>query len=69
MSREFDGAAKALLPDHYNFSVWAESVLWEALLDEYGAEAVLEAVEDAQDEMDDDDLLPESDWEQYELPA
>jgi len=69
VSREFDGAAKELLPDYVQFSSWAERVLWRALLDEYGEEAVLAAVEGAQDEMDEEDLLPEHDREQYELPA
>lgn len=69
VSREFDGAADRLLPDHYKFSVWAERVLWRALLDEYGEDAVLAAIEQAQGEMDDEDLLPERDREQYELPA
>lgn len=69
VSREFDGAADELLPDYVNFSTWAESVLWRALLDEYGEKAVLEAVEQTQTNMSDEDLLPENDREQYELPA
>ncbi|AAY24972.1 ORF 46 [Haloarcula hispanica virus SH1] len=69
VSREFDGAAKELLPDYVQFSTWAERVLWRALLDEYGEASVLAAVEEVQDEMDDADLLREDDREQYELPA
>jgi len=69
VSGEFDGAADRLLPDYVTFSTWAERVLWEALLEEYGEQAVLEAVEEAQDDMTDEDLLPEDDREQYELPA
>jgi len=69
VSREFDGAANELLPDYVQFSAWAERVLWRALLEEYGEAAVLEAVEETQSTMDDDDLLPEADREQYELPA
>lgn len=69
VSREFDGAADRLLPDHYKFSAWAEGVLWRALVEEYGEDAVLEAVEEAQSNMNDDDLLPENDRERYELTA
>lgn len=69
VSREFDGAAERLLPDYVTFSTWAERKLWEALLDEFGEADVLDAVDSAQSEMDDEDLLPESDREQYDLPA
>lgn len=69
VSREFDGAADALLPDHRNFSRWAERVLWRELLREYGEEDVEEAVEDAQNDMDADDVLPEDARESYELTA
>jgi hypothetical protein len=69
VSREFDGAADRLLPDHYKFSAWAERVLWEALLEEYGEAAVLEAVEEAQSDMTDEELLPATDREKYDLPA
>jgi hypothetical protein len=69
VSREFDGAADRLLPDHYKFSAWAERKLWEALLEEYGEAAVLDAIEDAQSDMDDEELLPATDREKYDLPA
>lgn len=69
VSREFDGAADVLLPEYVQFSSWAERVLWRALLDEYGEQDVLEAIEETQDSMDDENLLPEQDREQYELPA
>lgn len=69
VSREFDGAADALLPDYVNFSSWAERVLWRELLRENGEEAVEEAVEDAQNDMDADHVLPEDDRESYELSA
>ena len=69
VSGEFDGAASQLLPDYVTFSTWAERVLWEALLEEHGQEAVLAAIEEAQDDMNDDELLPEGQREQYELPA
>lgn len=69
VSAEFDGAADRLLPDHYKFSAWAERKLWEALLEEYGEEAVLAAVEDAQGDLTDEELLPEHAREQYDLPA
>lgn len=69
VSREFDGAAEELLPEYVNFSTWAENQLWSALVEEHGEEAVLAAVEQAQSDMNDDDLLPEKQREQYQLTA
>lgn len=69
VSREFNGVAAKLRPNYPNFSVWAERVLWEALIDEHGEQAVLEAIEDIQRDMDDEDVLPEDDQEHVELPA
>lgn len=69
LSREFDGAADELLPDYVEFSTWAERVLWKKLIEEYGEEAVLEAVGTVQADMEDDELLAPNQREQYELPA
>ena len=69
VSREFDGVADDLLPSHRKFGVWAERVMWQALVEEFGRDAVLQAVENAQDDMDEDDMLLEEKWEQLEIPA
>jgi len=67
LSRELDQASRELLPAHRNFSMWCERVLWTAMIEEFGAEAVLEAVEDAQAEFDADNRLPPRERESYDL--
>lgn len=69
ISKEVDGAFDQLLPDYVQFSAWVESAMWSALVEQYGEQAVVEAVEATHDDLADEDLLPEPDREEYELPA
>ncbi|AFD02316.1 putative protein 35 [Haloarcula hispanica icosahedral virus 2] len=69
LSREVDGAFERLTPDYVQFSAWVESAMWSALVEQYGEQAVLEAVEATQAGISEEERLPESDREEYELPA
>ena len=67
LSRELDAVTDQLLPNYRQFSPWAEQMLWSALVEEFGADAVLEAVERAQSEIDDDSKLPKDDRDHISL--
>jgi len=59
VSQELTGAVNILLPEGTAFAPWVEGVVWDALVAEYGEQAVLDAVEAAQAELSDDEKLPE----------
>ena len=69
VSRELDEAAPEVLPKYRNFSEWAEEVLWRALVEEYGREQVVEAIQEAQEQFDDDDLVGDEYRDELGLPA
>lgn len=72
VSREFDHAAEALLPEYVNVSRWMERQLWAALLSEHGPQAVRDAIEDAQADIRADKpgvVLSETDREELPIEA
>jgi hypothetical protein len=68
VSRELEATMDELLDRHVRVSPWIEDAVWTVLVEEYGEEAVLEAVENAQDEMDLDAKLPEAQQGTIVLP-
>lgn len=69
ISAELDGVLDQLQPNYVERAGWFERLAWQKLVDEHGVDAVMQAIEDVQDEMDDDRRLPENRREDYELPA
>lgn len=69
ISQELDESASEILPGYVQFSTWAEEKLWEALVEEYGREAVVEAIEEVQNEFDEEDVLPPNARDELGLPA
>lgn len=67
LSAELDAVMDELRPKHSKRSPWVESALWDALVAEYGEVTVLDAVEAAQADLDDDEILPEGRRTELEL--
>lgn len=69
VSAELNAVTDELLADYVEFSGWAESAMWDALVAEHGRATVLEAVEAAQADLDPDEKLPKGRRTKLELTA
>jgi hypothetical protein len=67
-SRELDAVLGDLVEEHIVVSNWVERLVWAGLVEEYGEEAVLEAIEQAQDEMGPEVRLRPEDRRSISLP-